>query len=190
MTLRATQAQLGVEKRYNPTNTAGCGDRQEVDKMIAGQSPSIEWRPNLRGEIRTLEEAVGIAERHGVIIPSDVAFFVDELNELDENRTACGPRVDKAAGSTVYWTDLIHKKTGKVPFRLWAGILGSDEAIVAVFAHELFELEQLRPLLEEGKTTIEDFIAHTRPGNPKNLHDQAWAHADRLIERIRKENEP
>ena len=114
-------------------------------------------------------------------------FFEDELNELHEQFTARGPRVDKPAGSIVYWGDLVHDKTGKVPFRLWPGILSSDEAIVAVLAHEMFELEMLRPILREAATTIENFIAHTSPGNPGNFHDRAWDLADKIVERMRKE---
>src|SRR6266540_6312627 len=114
--------------------------------MITGQSPRIQWQPNPQGEIRTVEEARAIAQKNGVPIPSDVEFFADELNELHKDRTACGPRVDKPAGSIVEWADLVHDRTGKVPFRFWSEILKSDEAIVAVFAHEMFELEKLRPL--------------------------------------------
>ena len=128
-----------------------------------------------------------IATRYGVEIPEDVDFFVDELDELHENLTACSPRVDKPAGSIVLWTDLVHDKTGKVPFRIWPGILRSDEAIVGVIAHEVFELEMLRPMLKQGATMIEDFIAHTRPGNPGNLHDKAWDLADEMVQRMRKE---
>src|SRR5262245_8955922 len=156
--------------------------------MITGQSPRIEWQPNAHGETRTIDEAKAIARKHGVPIPEDVEFFADELGELDA--TACGPRVDKPACSVVEWADLVHDRTGKVPFRVWPGILASDEAIVAVFAHEMFELEQLRPILEAGTTTIDSFIAHTRPGNPGNLHDQAWDRADELGERMRKARTP
>jgi hypothetical protein len=76
---------------------------------------------NPQGEIRTTEEAKAIARKHGVSIPDDVEFFEDELDELDTNRIACGPRVDKPSGSIVHWTDLLHDKTGKVPFRVWQG---------------------------------------------------------------------
>jgi hypothetical protein len=124
-----------------------------------------------------------------VVIPEDVDFFPDELGELDENNTACGPRVVRPAGTAIGWSALVHDRTGKVPFRFWPGILNKDEAIVAVFAHEMFELEQLRPLLQEGKMTIDDFIAHTRPNNPGNLHDQAWDRADELVARMRKERQ-
>ena len=73
-----------------------------------------------------------------------------------------------------------------MPFRIWQGILNSDEAIVAVFAHEMYELEQLRSLLQHGKTTIDEFIGLTCSGNPGNLHDEAWEFADNLVERMRR----
>jgi hypothetical protein len=153
--------------------------------MVSGQFPKYRWRPNLEGQIRTLEEAVVIAERFGVRIPEDVAFFVDELGDLDADTTARGPQVTKPAGGTVTWSDFVHDRTGKVPFRIRPDILESDEAIIAVFAHEMFELEKLRPILEEGKTSIEQFIELTRPGNPRNYHDEAWTIADEMVERFR-----
>ena len=158
--------------------------------MISGQSPRIQWQRNPEGQTRTIKQAKVIARRYGIPIREDVDFFEDELDELNENLTACGPRVDKPAGSIVRWTDLLHDKTGKVPFRIWPGILRSDEAIVAVIAHEVFELEMLRPILQQGATMIEDFIAATRPGNPGNLHDKAWELADEMVERMRKESKP
>jgi hypothetical protein len=118
--------------------------------MVSGQFPRLEWRANPDGRSRTIEEAVSIAKSFGVAIPDDVAFFVDDYGLLDASTTARGPRVTKPAGSCVYWTDLVHDKTGKVPFLLRPDILASDEAIVAVIAHEMYELERLRPLLQEG----------------------------------------
>lgn len=157
--------------------------------MIAGQSPRLQWRVNPAGQIRTLEEAVIIAKNHGVVVPEDVSISIDESGDLGPALTACGPRVGKVEGSVVYWSDLVHDKTGKVPFRIWHGILNSDEAIVAAFAHEMYEIEQLRPLLRRGTTTIEELINLTCPGNPGNLHDEAWEVADKLVERMR-EGEP
>jgi hypothetical protein len=154
--------------------------------MIAGQSPKLRWRDNAAGHVRTIEEAIAIARSTGVEIPEDVSFWVDELGDLGPDRTACGPRVDKPDGSVVHWSDLVHDKTAKVPFRIWDGILKSDEAIVAVFGHEMYELERLRPLLRRGDVTIGEFIAMTCPGNPGNLHDQAWEFADRLVEEMRR----
>jgi hypothetical protein len=153
--------------------------------MIAGQSPRIQWKDNPEGQLRTVEEAIEIARAHGVTIPEEVSFWVDEFGELGPDLTACGPRVDKPHGSVVQWPDFVHDKTGKVPFRIWRGILNSDEAIVAVFAHEMFELNKLRPLLKQGRVTIDDFIAMTCPGNVGNIHDEAWEFADGLVDEMR-----
>lgn len=153
--------------------------------MIAGQSPRLRWKPNWTGQVRTIDEAIAIAAVHGVDIPEDVSFWIDELGELGPDHTACGPRVDKPHGLVVHWNDIVHDKTGKVPFRIWKGILNSEEAIVAVFAHEMYELGRLRRLLMRGDVTIENFIAMTCPDNPGNLHDQAWDAADSLVAKMR-----
>jgi hypothetical protein len=155
--------------------------------MISGQFPNRQGRPNQLGEARTVEKARAIAARFGIAVPEDVDFFPDEFGLLDDNTYARGPRVTKQAGEMVLWSDLIHDKTGKVPFLFRPDILGSDEGIVAVFAHEIHELESLRPLLQGGGISIEDFIRHTCPGNPGNLHDQAWDVADASVDRMRGE---
>jgi hypothetical protein len=74
--------------------------------MVAGQYPKREWRDNPDGQIRTIEEAVEIAKKHGVMIPDDITFHVDESGELHKDLTARGPRVDKPSGERVYWSDL------------------------------------------------------------------------------------
>lgn len=61
-------------------------------------------------------------------------------------------------------------KYGKVPFILRGDILQSDEAIVAVMAHEMHELRELTPWLREGRLTIDEFGSLTSPTNPGNLH--------------------
>ena len=61
-------------------------------------------------------------------------FHIDESGELHQDLTARVPRVDKNSGERVYWSDLVHDVTHKVPFRIWRGLLRSDEAIVAVLA--------------------------------------------------------
>jgi len=155
--------------------------------MISGQFPRRQWRPNPEGQTRTVEEAVAIAERFGVKIPVDVDFFVDEFGDLDAETKTRGPKVTKPSGATVVWSDLVHDRTGKVPFLVQPVVLKSDEAIVAVFAHEMYELEKRRPILHEGRTSIEDFIGLTCPGNPGNLHDEAWDEADARVDRMRGE---
>jgi hypothetical protein len=153
--------------------------------MVAGQFPTKQWKDNPDGQLRTIKEAVEIAKKYGVVIPSDIEFHVDESGELDGDLTARGPRVDNPMGERVYWTDLVHDRTHKVPFRIWPGILKSDEAIVAVLSHEMHEILTLRPHLESGELSIDDYISHTEPGSPGNLHDEAWDVADRLVEMMR-----
>ena len=153
--------------------------------MITGQSPTIRWNDNPDGEKRTIADAVEIARRHGVEIPQDVDFFEDEEGEVPANMTARGPRVTLPAGSVVRWIDLVNPLTCKVPFIVRSDILASDEAIVAVFGHEMYELKKLRPLLIANKTPIKHFIGLTMPGNPGNFHDEAWTYADELVAQMR-----
>lgn len=153
--------------------------------MVAGQYPTREWRENPGGQIRTIKEAVELAKTYGVAIAGDIEFHVDESGELHENNTARAPRIDKPSGEPVYWSDLTHDITRKVPFRIWSGLLKSDEAIVAVLAHEMHEINYLRPLLELGEISIDDLVLHTEPGRPGNLHDEAWDVADRIVDKMR-----
>ena len=85
--------------------------------MVAGQYPTREWRDNPGGQIRTVEEAMEIAKSYGVVIPDDIEVHVDESGELHKDLTARAPRVDKNSGERVYWSDLVHNVTHKVPFR-------------------------------------------------------------------------
>lgn len=153
--------------------------------LIEGQYPNVEWSPNREARRRNLDEAIEIARRHGVDVPHDVAFFIDEFGDLGTNTTARGPRITKPAGAYVVWTDFVQDRTGKVPFLLRADILESDEAIVAVLAHEMFELRHIRDWLAHGTITVEDLIAQVSPGIKGNLHDQAWDKADAMVLRMR-----
>ncbi len=157
--------------------------------MIAGSSPTLTWRPNPDGQARTIEEAIEVAKQNGVRIPADIAFFVDEFADLGPNITARGPNVTKPTGGQVVWSDLVHDRTGKVPFLIRPDIPRSDEAIVAVIAHEVHEIQEFRKVVgRRGWITIEEFIAHHAPDNPGNLHDEAWDLADALVRRMRGES--
>ena len=159
--------------------------------MIAGQSPRLTWEVNPARQKRTIEQAMEIARAHGVTIGDDVAFFEDEDGDLAPEKnggneiTARGPRVSKYSGEIVSWNDLLNSISQKVPFIIRPDILESDEAIVGVFGHEMYELEALRTILSKGKTPIEHFIGHTRPDNAGNLHDQAWDYSDKLVAQMR-----
>ena len=153
--------------------------------MLSGQYPKRGWRDNPVDQVRTIEEAVEIAKKYGVLIPDDIQFHVDESGGLQKDLTARAPRVDKPSGERVYWSDLVHDRTHMVPIRIWPGILKSDEAIVAVLSHEMHETLTLRPFLERGDLSIDDYIMHTESARPGNLHDEAWDVADRMVDRMR-----
>jgi len=135
---------------------------------------------------RTIEGAIAIAKRWGVQIPDDVEFFLDEDDELDSTTTARGSRITKPEGGRVSWPDFVHHLTGRIPFIVRRDIMQSDEAIVAVFAHEIHEIEALRRILASGKTiSVEEFGGLVAAFNPGNLHDDAWAAADAAVLRMR-----
>jgi hypothetical protein len=68
------------------------------------------------------------------------------------------------------------------------GVFQSDEAIVAIFAHEMYELNNLRRVFAEsdGTMSMQRLHALINPGIARNLHDQAWDVADRLVLAMRK----
>jgi len=71
-------------------------------------------------------------------------------------------------------------------------ILSSDEAIVAVVAHEMHEVVGLRRLFEargDGGMTVRELTYLVAPGRKGNLHDQAWDVADRLVVAMRRGTE-
>jgi hypothetical protein len=50
--------------------------------MITGQSPTLRWKPNPDGQVRTMEEATEIAKRWGIDIPGDGVFNIDDEEYL------------------------------------------------------------------------------------------------------------
>jgi hypothetical protein len=87
----------------------------------------------------------------------------------------------------VHWNQ-IYNKNGKIPIGINPEVLTSDEAIVAVFTHELHEVQELRGIfagLQRGRMKGYDFDAHTAPNIKGNLHDRAWELADQAVQRMR-----
>jgi hypothetical protein len=153
--------------------------------MIGGRSPKYEWRPNAGGKRRTIEEACDIARRWGVVVPDYVSFAIDKYGWLDENITARTTTFKEPAGTLIHWSSLFHRLTGKIPFLIRRDILDSDEAIVAVVGHEMFELERMRMAFAKNGAPIERWLAEAHPDNEGNFHWQAWDYADQLVARMR-----
>jgi len=156
---------------------------------LQGSNPSMVWRNNPDGEVRTLEEAEEIARKHGVEIPDDVQFFQDELNVLEGTiYTARGPGITRAPGGEVSYKDH-YNINGKVPITVRNDIFASDEAIVAVFAHEVHEIRGMKIYMKEsgGSVSFEEYMGHHHSNNQKNLHWEAWEIADDLVRKMRGE---
>jgi hypothetical protein len=155
--------------------------------MIEGRGPKFEWRPNPNEKPRTIEEACEIARHWGVVIPDYVSFAVDRYDWLDAETTAKTTTFKEPPGTKLYWSSLFHPRTGKIPFLIRKDILQSDEAIVAVIGHEMFELEEMRKAFGEQGAPIEHWEAEAHPNNEGNFHWLAWDYADELVARMRGE---
>jgi hypothetical protein len=165
---------------------------------IAGQEPKVEWTRNTGGVKRTIRQAVAIAKKHGVFIPADVIFFQAESGDLEGTwqdlfsdrgmETARGPVVYEHPDGYVYWQDH-YNIFGRIPFLVHPDILGSDEAIVAVFEHEMFEPSRLREVFlssRDHRMSATDYGLQVATNRPGNFHDLAWNAADEIVLRMRK----
>jgi hypothetical protein len=141
---------------------------------------------------------VAIAKKHGVAIPADVVFFQSEPGDLEGAwedlftdrgmETARGPVVFEHPDGYVYWQDH-YNRFGKIPFLVHPDVLSSDEAIVAVFQHEMFELSRLREVFlssAECQMTATDYGLQVATNRPGNFHDQAWEAADEIVLQMRR----
>ncbi|WP_437485670.1 hypothetical protein WME75_01520 [Sorangium sp. So ce1014] len=149
----------------------------------AAQSPRTQpWKP-AHGGPRTLDEAIQIARRNSITISEDVFFVVaDDLVPPDAYALWC---VVQAHGS-MRWENFYAR--GRIPVKIRQAVLESDEAIVAVFAHETYEIEGLRKLFEHREAIPgAEIIRLIRTGIRGNLHDQAWDYADLLVAALREE---
>jgi hypothetical protein len=162
------------------------------------KGPKVRWKKNKGGLKRTIEEDVAIAGRSGVEVPEDVEFFEAGPGELEGSlkgffagqrfETARGPRVTEREDGRIYWQDHFNKDR-KVPFRIHPDVLTSDEAIIAVFQHEMHELSLLRDVFRQSRTEsmdATDYGLQTSAGRPANFHDLAWDEADKIILRMRR----
>ena len=129
-------------------------------------------------------EAIAFARSYGIVIEDDIRFVVyDALLRDDEDARWGGFK----SSQSYTWEDLL--SGDEIVVKLRSTVLGSDEAILCVFAHEMHEINAIRSLFTEsadGTLPGARLIYLTGPGR-KNLHDQAWDEGDKLVYRLRKE---
>jgi hypothetical protein len=161
--------------------------------QIRGHAPTVQWKQNKDTLVRSIQEAIAIAQTYGVEIPEDVTFFVAEPGELkgtlrglfsgQDFESAKGPTVTEHKDGRIHWQDHFNRYK-KIPFQIHPDVLTSDEAIAAVFRHEMHELSLLRSvfMLSENKTMdATDYGIQVSAWRAGNFHDQAWSEADKLV---------
>jgi hypothetical protein len=159
---------------------------------VAGyaQHPKMyPWLKNPDGAVRSVDEAVEIARAHGVEISDDILLRKVKGKMLPDNTYAqyFGRRgVDPK--KLISWGEFYDKDLDELVVRVSDSVFQSDEAIVAVLSHEMHELNELRRIFDESGGAISMQRLHNliNPGITKNLHDQAWDVADKLVLAMRK----
>lgn len=152
------------------------------------------WGRNADGARRSIDEALEIAESHGVDIPDDVRF----ISVPDAYLDARGLSVDAYYGDfenisphqLITWRPQpkalsLTDKDGIFNISIRESILESDRAIVAIIAHELSEYEGLLSVLaKKGGITAAEYKRLVEPGRIDNLHWKAVDHGDELVRRM------
>ena len=163
--------------------TIPAGGEQVVG--VAQDPRTWPWKPNPGGP-RTLDEALQRARARGIQIEDDIRFVV-----VPDNSPLVPPNAFASYGGfqsyqTVRWSNFYVQE--RIPVKVKVSVLESDEAIVAVVAHEMYELNELRRLFEEREMMSGPYLHELiRVGLPKNLHDRAWDAADEFVFTMRKE---
>lgn len=159
------------------------------------------FRPNPGGP-RTLEEAVALARSHGVEIGDDILIGLDSKLLPDEfarygNDVLTTQRVGwkgltgkvrppKPGVTPTYWTaEPIEEETAVMRVRLRPDVLESDEAILAVLAHEMHEINFLRTRLSGGATISGTEYFGLINKDVGTLHVEAWRVALALVDKMR-----
>jgi hypothetical protein len=175
-------------KQGTPGNEAG----EIVSVHGYAQGPTIQWVKNRDGATRTIHEAMEIARKNGVEIPDDMLFKKVSGRSLpDKTYAEYFSRKRSNPSELITWDDFYSKDLDQLLVRIESSVFESDEAIVAIFAHEMHELNNLRRLFEEtgGSMTLQRLHYLITPGIKGNLHDHAWDVADKLVVAMRKASE-
>ena len=154
---------------------------------LAQKPKTYPWTKNPDGVVRATADVKRVALEHGVEIPGDIQIFAVQGKWLPPDSYAQYLSRDFFPGQRVSW-DQFYNRYENIAVKVSKDILDSDEAIVAVVAHEMHELNSLRKIFEERQTLpAEELGRLINPGHKGNLHDQAWDIADQLVARMRKE---
>ena len=152
----------------------------------AAQGPSHEYRI-VRSHPVGHRRARGIAEAHGIRFEDRVTILrvkdTTPLSGTNAHASYLSRRFDP--DSRVRWDELF--PGGRISISVHRCVLLSDESIVAHFAHELYEVRELRKAFAEagGSMPALDLRELIREGKTGNLHDRAWEEATRAVAAMR-----
>jgi hypothetical protein len=178
--LQPPSLRLGGTPDMAPMTLCVCGTAQTPQ--------TLPWKQNEGGPLSP-EDALPLSEEHGVSFPEEVRIHL--VIDLP-----IGTYAAYLLPTTTYADDLWRwerflNRFGEIPLRLAPTVLESDEAIVAVFAHEAYELNALRVRLPDGEAiTALELRKLVATGIEGNLHCQAWDDADRRITEWRQKTGP
>ena len=144
-----------------------------------------DWKKNPDG-CRSIEEAISLLAANNINLPDDVKLVLYE--DLPPDVPAAYLLSSRCGATTqIEWETLLTDE-GKVTIKVDPSVFHSDEKIIAVISHELFELDLLRRhLAENGKvlaTQINRLISTTT--TTKNFHCLAWKHGDQAVLEFRR----
>lgn len=161
----------------------------ESEAVGAAQHPSLRWATNPPPCRRSVEEATALLKRYSRSVPDYVRIFLVESLGKD---TYAQYGAFTSSGN-YSWEDMFVPKGADIdwiPIKVRANVFDSDEAIVAVLSHELFEIEKLEEEFKKSKTISgAKLIQMIGPGVEGNLHSQAWDHADDMVRKMRESKE-
>ena len=178
---------------------------QVLDIAGGAFQPEItEYRDN-SGEVRdrSLESLLRWAASKGVVLPEYLRIVPYPRDQPLMHR---GRRVPakyftfrpRSREDRIYWSkaddpiaSVFNRKFNAVIVNIDASVLDRDEEFLHVVAHEVYEISRLKEYLEPreaGLSAIE--VYHLIEPSPtlKNLHWEAWDHADSVIKRLRSQS--
>lgn len=114
---------------------------------MCGGPKITDWKKNPHG-CRSIEEAISLLVANDIILPDDVKLVLYE--DLPPDVLAAYLLPYLCGKLTQFeWENLL-TKDGKVIVKVRPSLLQSDEQIISVISHELFELDLLRRHLAEN----------------------------------------
>ncbi len=135
----------------------------------------------------SLEEAVAIARQHGVDVPEYIRLCPVPDDQVPDAAHAAYLELGHQEGhATIRWEGCLNR-SGQIPVRVRRSVFQSDEAIVAVFAHEVHEIQRLREqfLANGGALEAGAIYRLISPEVGGNLHSEAVEVGDRLVHAMR-----